>query len=152
MSNRLKGFKFKIHTAFYFADNLGYDAILVEGLNATTINFLVDGIPYIINIEDETEFINDLLEIKVDDWNNNGYIFFTEDAWSWNIELVYDNGIIVSGGFGSFPKNFPVFMDLLHEKYGLKYSKLDSDKKIKGKVRKFEWWSEETEIIPYRDL
>lgn len=43
-------------------------------------------------------------------------------------------------------------MDLLHEKYGLKYSKLDSDKKIKGKVRKFEWWSEETEIIPYRDL
>lgn len=152
MSNRLKGFKFYIHTAFYYADKLGYEAILVEGLNATTINFLVDGIPYIINIEDETEFINDLLEIKIDDWNNNGYIFFTEDAWSWNIELVYDDEIIVSGGFGSFPKNFHLFMDLLHEKYGLKYSKLDSDKKIKGKVRKFEWWSGETEIIPYRDL
>lgn len=152
MGNRLKGFKFKIQTAFSHVNNSGYEAILVNGLNAITINFLVDNTPCIINIDDENEFINDLLKIEVNDWNNKGYFCLTEDAWTWNIELSYDDKSIVSGGLGGFPKNFLLFMDLLHDKYGLKYSDLDRDIIKKGKVIKFKWWSKDTRIVPYHEI
>lgn len=151
MSRILKGFNFKVHTSFYHQDNLGYDAILDKGLESTKLNFLVDGKPCVIEIN-EDEFINDLLGIKIDEWDNKGYEDIQEDAWMWQIEILYDDKKITSGGLGGFPKDFLNFMDLLHDKYGLIYSKLDKLIRKKGKEIKPNWWSRGTKIIPYSEI
>lgn len=154
MSRILNGFNFKLCTAFYNPNkqnNLGYVTILDKGLESTKINFLVDGKPCVIEIN-EDEFINDILEIKIDEWNNRGYEDIHEDAWMWQIEILYDDKKIISGGIGGFPKDFSNFMDLLHDKYGLTYSQLDKVIRRKGKEFKTKWWHRGTKIIPYSEI
>ena len=149
MSRILNGFRFKLCTSFH--DHVGYQAILDKGLESTKINFLVDGKPCVIEIN-EDEFINDILEIKIDELNNRGYEDIHEDAWMWQIEILYDDKKIISGGIGGFPKDFSNFMDLLHDKYGLTYSQLDKVIQRKGKEFKTKWWHRGTKIIPYSEI
>ncbi|MCT1796955.1 hypothetical protein [Helcococcus kunzii] len=149
MKKELKGFKFRLLTSFYFIDKLGYESILEKGLEYTRINFLVDGTPNFLEINDETEFIDDLMNIKVNEWNNKGFENLTEDAEHWKLYIYYDDIEIKTGGIGRYPKEF---MDILHRKYGLKYSVLDKDVKKRGVIIKHKWDIKRTKIVPYDDI
>ena len=152
MNRRIKGFKFKLFTSFWFIDNVGYESILEQGLENTKICFLVDGKPSIIIIDNEKEFIDKILEINVDEWNNKGFYNLTEDAWHWKLEMLIDDKEIITGGVGGFPQNFSEFMHLLHDNYGLEYSSLDKDRRIKGKNITHKWWEKRTKVAPYDEI
>lgn len=152
MNRRIKGFIFKLHTSFWSLDPLGYESILEQGHKNTKIYFLVDGKPSYILIDNEKEFIDKISEINVYEWNNKGFYNLTEDAWYWKLEMYIDDQEIITGGVGGFPKNFYEFMRLLHDDYGLEYSILDKDKKIKGKNITLKWYLKGTEIVPYEEI
>lgn len=105
MNRRIKGFKFKIHTSFWVVDHLGYEAILEQGLKNTKICF-VDGKPGTILIDNEKEFIDKIIELNVDKWNNKGFYDLMEDAWNWKLEIYFDDEEIITGGVGGYHKTF----------------------------------------------
>ena len=105
MNRRVKGLKFKLHTSFWVVNHLGDEKILEQGFKNTKICFLVDGKPSTILIDNEKEFIDKIIELNVDKWNNKGFYDLMEDAWSWKLEMYFDDEEIITGRVGGYPKN-----------------------------------------------
>lgn len=65
----------------------------------------MDGKPSTILIDNEKEFIDKIIELNVDKWNNKGFYDLMEDAWSWKLEMYFDDEEIITGRVGEYPKN-----------------------------------------------
>ncbi len=133
----LTNFKFIIEDAFHASDR-GLYGILETGIESKRINFLIDEEVFFLNIIDEKEFINDLLNIGILNWNHKNYIQYHEDGYTWRLMLSYDDITIYTIGDNAYPKEFDSFMEMLHTKYNLPYLSMEIIDKKKKKI-KLKW-------------
>jgi hypothetical protein len=127
--SKLSSFRFYWCDAWY-SKGWGYDAILTSGEKGTWIDVLVDGIPERINISDrEDEFIDDLKNCKIFQWNEKYYVNPNVlDGYMWGLTLSFDSNYIKTRGSNGYPPQFELFLLILHNKWGLSKAKIDSQK------------------------
>ena len=133
--SRIKAFRFKWTDAWGNIDS-GYDSTLETSDDGKAIiRFLVNKIPYTLDLTGREEaFIEDLK--FVEKWNNNSYDWWIEDGYSWNLFFTFDDIVIVTNGHNGFPPDFADFLNILHNKYGVPKAKCEPDEKaLKHKIK-----------------
>lgn len=125
MMRRIKAFRFQWTDAWKNID-CGYDSILEASENGDIIiKFLVNTKPFdIILTGRENRFIDEMSFLK--EWSNKIYSnSWVVDGDIWRLDFIYDNTVIRSFGSNGYPKEFPNFLNLLHQLYNLPYSDID---------------------------
>lgn len=117
---KLNGFRFTIKSVFGSID-FGLHGILEVAPDSTKINFIIGGRIFYLKISSQEEFIRELPDIGVLNWNDKFYEKGYEDGYRRNLFFSYGDVVVETGGLNGYPKEFDAFMGLLHEKYQLPY-------------------------------
>ena len=120
-NSRLKEFRFRWSDAWN-SDETAIDTILETSSNGMIkIRIISAGTPYTIDLSSrENEFIQELEELDIKNWDSKEYYQFCEDGDRWMLYVTYDDVHIESRGSNGYPKKFDRFLNLLDAYLGEK--------------------------------